>query len=155
MLTEYEAQKLQADVRRETHVPAKQRLLRDMRREPAWRLGGVLKCAVCVLFLAGLALIGTSTNLQSGAPFGTPAADGSEQYRERASVVETKKAFEGVAESERKPPLVSERPQNAGENYAGFKAEYRRKAVFDERRRTWEQRRYDEDKRIASVKDAP
>lgn len=94
MLTEYEAQKLQAHIRRESDAPAKQRLLRDMRREPAWRLGVVLKCAVCLLILVGLALIGTTTDLLSETPVGAPAAGGPAQHRERASVVEAKKAFD-------------------------------------------------------------
>ncbi len=154
MLTEYEAQKLQADRRRETNLPARESLLRVMRREPGWRLGVVLKCAVCLLILAGLALIGR-TDLQSEAPFGAPAADGSAQHRERVSVVEGRKALDEVVESGRKPPPVSKGTENAGEDHATVKAEHHRKAVFDARRRTWEQRSYSADERIAGGRDEP
>ena len=112
MSTEYEAQKLQSEIRRESDASAKRRLLRDMRLEPAWGLGVVIKCAVCLLILAGLALIGTTTDLLSETPVGAPAAGGPAQHRESASVVETKKAFdERRTRFDRK--TAASRPQSA------------------------------------------
>ena len=151
MLTEYETQKLQDDFRRDSNLNAKQRLLRDMRHEPAWRFGVLLKCAACLLILAGLALIG-KTDLESAVPLHAPAA--SARHPASGAVRDAKQAFDEAAEVERTPP-VSKGTKPAGEDYAPFKAEHHRKALFDERRRAWEQQRYGEDKRIARGKDAP
>ena len=106
MLTEYEAQKLHADMKRrldrftldkETVMVGhdeKQRLLRNFRHEPAVGLGVVLKCAACLLILVGLAAIGSTAELQSGAPYGAQAEGGSAHHHGGASVVESKKVFD-------------------------------------------------------------
>jgi hypothetical protein len=72
----------------------KQKLLRDMNREPVSALGLVLKCAACLLILVGLAVIGSSPDLESDAPFGAPGAGGSAQHRERPSIAEARKTFD-------------------------------------------------------------
>ena len=106
MLTEYEAQKLQADMKRRldrftldkeifmVSHDEKERLLRNFRHEPAVGLGVVLKCAACLLILAGLSVIGSTAKFQSEAPFGALVDGGSAHHHERASVVESKKVFD-------------------------------------------------------------
>jgi hypothetical protein len=72
----------------------RQKLLRDMDREPASALGLVLKCSACLLILVGLAVIGSSPDLESDAPFGAPGAGGPAQHRERASIADARKTFD-------------------------------------------------------------
>ena len=81
MLTEYEAGKIQADIRRRSEAPTnriafekekimvshneRQRLMREYRGEPAYALGVLLKCAACLLILVGIAVIGSQVGLPS------------------------------------------------------------------------------------------
>jgi len=93
-LTEYDARKLQFVIARKSDASAKRELSRYMRCEPAWALGVVLKCVVCLLILAGLALIGNGTVLQRETRPNDSGAGRLVQHRERPSVVEARKAFD-------------------------------------------------------------
>jgi hypothetical protein len=81
MLTE--SQKVQTEIRRTSGASAKRKLLCNMRCEPAWALGVVLKWAVCLLILVGLALLGFWTDLQTETLHSASTAGGSAQHRER------------------------------------------------------------------------
>ena len=72
----------------------KQRLLHDFHREPAWGLAEVFKCAVYLLILVGLCVIGIKFDLHWEAPYGAPAEGGPAHLQERASVVRSEKASE-------------------------------------------------------------
>lgn len=74
----------------------KERLLREMRYEPARAVGVVLKCTICLLIVAGLAWIGIRAGPDQDAAFafGPPAAGVPAAHHERASVVEARKVFE-------------------------------------------------------------
>jgi len=74
----------------------KERLLREMRCEPAWAVGVVLKCFICLLIVAGLAWIGIRAGPDQDVAFafGPPAAGVPAPRHERASVVEARKVFE-------------------------------------------------------------
>jgi len=108
MLTEYEAQKLQADMRRGSHRSTlveerhmvshaeRQKLMRHYHREPASVLGLVLKCAVCAVILVGLAVIGSRTELRRETPLVAPAADGATHPQERASLADSRNEKEGA-----------------------------------------------------------
>jgi hypothetical protein len=93
-LTEYDARKLQFVIARKSDASAKRELSRYMRCEPAWALGVVLKCVVCLLILARLALIGNGTVLQPETRPNDSGAGRLVQHRERPSVVEARKAFD-------------------------------------------------------------
>lgn len=74
----------------------KERLLREMRYEPARVVGAVLKSVVCLLAVAGLAWIGISTSPDQDAAlaFHPPAAGVPAPHPEHASVVDARKVFE-------------------------------------------------------------
>ena len=144
MLTEYEAQKLQADLTHDSHASARHRQLRDMHREPVWRVVVALKCAVCLVMLAGLAVIAITTEVEPEPSLASVSA----LDPEGESGAEAKQTSDRSTESEQRQQSVSSAEQAPSERPA-VKAERHRKAVFDERRRAWEARRYSSDKKIA------
>jgi hypothetical protein len=116
MVSEYETRVLQAEINRKAEVHTfdkedamvgheeRQKLLRAYDKEPSARIGMVLKCAVCLLILAGLAAIGITSGVQSEAPASLQAAVESGRHGELAASVETTKGqderrvrFEGTS----------------------------------------------------------
>jgi hypothetical protein len=105
VLTEYEAQKIEAEIRRESDALSNrfrfleesvmishnewQRLLREYRDEPSWALGVVLKCAACLLILVGIAVIGTGVGLPLHPPMDAVAGGAPATAQGRVLVVET------------------------------------------------------------------
>ncbi len=103
MLTQYEAQQLQADIKRRFTLDKesamvtydeKQRLLRNFQGEPALALGVVAKCAACLLIMAVLAVIGAGTDMRSQAPLNAATTGGSVQHRESSANIEARRVFE-------------------------------------------------------------
>jgi hypothetical protein len=106
VLTEYEAQKIEAEIRRESDAFSNrfrfskegimishnewQRLLREYRDEPGWGLGVVLKCAACLLILVGIAVIGTRVGLPLQPPMDAVADGAPAPAQGRVLVVETR-----------------------------------------------------------------
>ena len=72
----------------------REKLLREMHREPVWALGVVLKCAACLLIVAGLAWIGASTESRQDVVAGAEEAGASMQYRAHPSITDAKKNLE-------------------------------------------------------------
>ena len=105
MVSEYEARKLESEIKRKADAHTldreivmlaneRQKLMRDYHNEPAWRIGTVIKCAVCLFILTSLAVIGSKVGIQPDVPAATQAAGVSGHHAERPAVVEARKALD-------------------------------------------------------------
>lgn len=71
----------------------KQRLLREMQREPAWAAGVVYKCTAGLIILIGVAFSGSQADPQD-APRAARAEQASTQPRSSAPVSQSRKVFD-------------------------------------------------------------
>jgi hypothetical protein len=132
MLTEYEAVILREDFRR-AHEAARHMPVTAMRDGPMWRLAAACKFVAGVLIIAGLAVIGATSDLQSQAAADLAAAS----FQTRGAAP----AAEGAPFAQMEEQASFGRSDATPVADASVRAEHHRKAVFDERRRTWEARK--------------